>query len=91
MAEQTKVPSPGPSSPAPEATGSPKVQVGIIFLGIAAMMLYQECASGIALEQKKDPKVGTADALANYFLGAEEEQMAPNLKDNEVMIQFCMS
>lgn len=89
MSEQTKVSSPPGQPPAP--ANGPKVQVGIVFLGIAAMMVYQECASGIAQEKQKDPKVGTVDALSNYFLGPEEESAAPMLKDNEVMIQFCMS
>jgi hypothetical protein len=35
--------------------------------------------------------VGTVDALSNYFLGPEEESPAPMLRENEVMIQFCMS
>jgi hypothetical protein len=90
MAEQTKpqVSSP-PAPPAPQQ--GPKVQVGIVFLGIVAMMVYQECASGIAQEKQKDPEVGTVDALSNYFLGPEEESRTPQLKSNEVMIQFCMS
>jgi hypothetical protein len=105
MAEQTKseggkpstpVSSP-PAPPAEAPANGPKVQVGIVFLGIVAMMvyhlpgLYQECATGIALQKEKDPKVGTVDALSNYFLGPEEEIAPPQLKDNEVMIQFCMS
>jgi hypothetical protein len=91
MAEtpSTKVSSPGPASAEPQ--GSPKVQVGIVFLGIVAMLIYQECSSGIALEKQKNPKVGTVDALSNYFLGPEEEAAAPQLRDNEVLIQFCMS
>lgn len=99
MAEQTKseggkpstpVSSP-PAPPAEAPANGPKVQVGIVFLGIVAMMVYQECATGIALQKEKDPKVGTVDALSNYFLGPEEEIAPPQLKDNEVMIQFCMS
>lgn len=97
MAEQSKSEGEKPSAPvskpppaAPAGQG-PKAQVGIIFLGIVAMMVFQECSNALAQEKDKDPKVGTFDALSNYFLGPEEESVAPVLKSNEVMIQFCMS
>jgi hypothetical protein len=67
------------------------MKIGMVFLGITAMMLYNECLSGIAQEKQKDPKVGSVEALSNYFMGPEEETMPPQLKDNEVQIQFCMS
>jgi hypothetical protein len=63
----------------------------MVALGIVAMMVWQECQSGIAQEKQKDPSVGTVDALSNYFLGPEDDAPTPILKDNEVLIQFCMS
>jgi hypothetical protein len=96
MAEPSKSESEKPSTPvsSPPASapaGGPKMQVGVVALGIVFWMVAQQCATGIQQEQQKDPKVGTVDALSNYFLGPEEESPAPMLRENEVMIQFCMS
>jgi hypothetical protein len=96
MAEQTKSESEKPSTPvstppAPAAGSGPKTQVGMVMLGIVAMMVFNECSNGIKQEKQKDPKVDSFNALSNYFLGPEEEAPPPSLRENEVLIQFCMS
>jgi hypothetical protein len=92
MTETSEKPStPVSSPPAAPAPGAPKSQVVVMLLGVVAMMVYNQCQSAIMEEKQKDPKVGTVDALSNYFFGPEEEAAPPQLRDNEVMIQFCMS
>jgi hypothetical protein len=90
MTEQTKS-EPVSTPPAAPAGGLPKVNVGIVFLAIAGMMVYNEVSTAVKQEQQKDPKVGKIDAISNYFLGPEEERDPPMLRNGEVMIQFCMS
>jgi hypothetical protein len=74
------------SESSPEQAGG--MHVGVIMLAVLGVAVCGEVSSVVS---KDNGPVSTPEAVYKHFFGPEEPPKLPKLKDNEVLIQFCMN